>query len=166
MLRLSTNGLILMDGKLAGNYDALRLRAVRRSRSPAHVFRYAVTGGDKVVYFSNLKLVAAADLFTPTPDPDFSVGGSLVGWGRVLGQILKLDFDVVVPGTGPMLARVDLEAFKTRIDTLVSRATGLAKKGVRKDQLTAQLKTDDLGWQFGLTGDQPDRFYADLSQTK
>lgn len=65
-----------------------------------------------------------------------------------------------------MLARVDLEAFKTKIDTLVSRATGLAKRGVQKDQLMAQLKTDDLGWQFGLTGGQPERFYADLSQGK
>lgn len=100
MLRLIADGLILMDGKLAGNCDALRPRAVRRSRSPAHVFRYAVSSGDKVVYFSNFEGVAAGDLFDPTPDPDFSAGGSLVGWGRVPGQILKPDFDVVVPRHG------------------------------------------------------------------
>lgn len=34
--------------------------------------------------------------------------------------------------------------FKTKIDTLVSRATVLVKKGVPEDQLMAQLKTDDL----------------------
>lgn len=89
--------------------------------------------------------------FTPnTPNPDFSAGGSLVGWGPVLAEILKLDFDVVVPGTGPMIARGELEAFKKKIDTLVSRATELIKKGVQKDQLMAQLKTDDLGWRVTL----------------
>jgi len=89
-----------------------------------------------------------------------------VGWGPVLAEVLKLDFDVVVPGTGPTVTRADLQAYKTRIDTLVSRATGLVKNGVPKDQLLAQLKTDDLGWQFSFTGDQLDRFYAELSQTK
>ena len=74
--------------------------------------------------------VAVGDLFTAnTPDPDFASGGSLVGWGPVLAQILKLDFDVVAPSTGPMATRADLEAFKTKIDTLVSRAAGLVKKG-------------------------------------
>ena len=89
-----------------------------------------------------------------------------MNWGPVLAQILKLDFDVVVPSTGPMVSRADLEAFKTRIDTLVSRAAGLVKKGVPKDQLMAQLKTDDLGWRLGLTDDQRDRFFAELSQSK
>jgi cyclase len=130
-------------------------------------FGAAHTSGDTVAYFPDLKVVAVGDLFTPnTPDPDFSGGGSLVGWGPAMAQILKLDFDVVVPSTGPMVTRADLEAFKTRMDTLVSRATELVKKGVAKDQLMAQLKTDDLGWRFSFTGDQLDRFYNELSQTK
>ena len=129
-------------------------------------FGNAHTNGDTVVYFPNLKVVAVGDLFAATPNPDFSAGGSLVGWGPVLAQILKLDFDVVVPGTGPPVTRADLEAFKTKIDTLVSRATGLVKKGVPKDQLMAQLKTDDLGWQLSFTGNQLDRFYSELSVAK
>jgi cyclase len=128
-------------------------------------FGAAHTSGDTVVYFPDLKVVAVGGLFTPdSPDPDFSGGGSLVEWGPVLAQILKLDFDVVAPSEGPMVTRADLEAFKTKIDTLVSRATGLVKKGVPKDQLMAQLKTDDLGWRFNFTGDQLDRFYTELSQ--
>ena len=90
----------------------------------------------------------------------------MVGWGPVLDQILKLDFDVAVPGTGPTVARADLEAFKTKIDTLVSRATLLVKNGVPKDQWMAQLKTDDLGWHLSFTGEQLDSFYAELSETK
>jgi len=129
-------------------------------------FGAARTSGDTVVYFPNLKVVAVGDLFTPdTPTPDFPGGGSLAHWGPVLAQILKLDFDVVVPSAGPMVTRADLETFKTKIDTLVSRATGLVKNGVPKDQLMAQLKTDDLGWRFNFTGNQLDRFYAELSQS-
>jgi glyoxylase-like metal-dependent hydrolase (beta-lactamase superfamily II) len=129
-------------------------------------FGNARTSGDTVVYFPNLKAVAVGDLFSSLPDPDFSAGGSLVGWGPVLDEILKLDFDVVVPGTGPTVSRADLEAFKTKIDTVVSRAMALVKKGVSKNQLMAQLKTDDLGWRFSFNGRRLDRFYAELAKPK
>jgi cyclase len=130
-------------------------------------FGNAHTNGDTVVYFPNLKVVAVGELFSPnTPNPDFSSGGSLVNWGSVLAQILKLDFDIVVPSTGSMVARADLETFKTKLDTLISRATGLVRQGVPKERLLAQLKTDDLGWQFSFTGDQLDRFYKELCLTK
>ena len=130
-------------------------------------FGRAHTSGDTVVYFPHLKVVAVGDLFTPgTPEPDFSAGGSLVNWGPVLSRILELDFDVVVPSSGPMVTRADLEAFKGRIDTLTSRARALVQKGVAKDQLMAELKTDDLGWRLSLTGEALDRFYAELSQAK
>jgi cyclase len=236
LLRLSGNGLILVDGKLPGNYEAILAQAAKLSFSDqpirvlittdhqenhtgnnaqflaagtqiiaheneklnqtnyhpsgedaapptitydhdytlrlggveAHLMHFgnARTSGDTVVYFPNLRVVAVGDLFAPTPNPDFSAGGSLVDWGPVLAEILKLDFDVVVPGTGPMVDRAELETFKTKIDTLVSRATGLVKKGVPKNRLMAQLKTDDLGWRFSFTGGQLDRFYAELSRTK
>lgn len=128
-------------------------------------FGQAHTDGDTVVYFPNLKVVAVGELFASTPNPDFSAGGSLVNWGPVLGQILKLDFDTVVPGTGTAASRADLEKFKTKIDTLVSNAKALVKRGVPKEQLMAQLETDDLGWHFNFTPDQLDRFYDELSRT-
>jgi glyoxylase-like metal-dependent hydrolase (beta-lactamase superfamily II) len=130
-------------------------------------FGNAYTGGDTVVYFPNLKVVAVGDLFTPnTPDPDFSGGGSLVDWGPVLVQILKLDFDVVVPSKGPMITRDDLVAFKTKIEILVSRARALVNKGVPKEQLLPRLNTEDFGWRLTFTPDDLDRFYAELSSNK
>jgi cyclase len=232
VLRLSANGLILVDGKLPGNYDALRARAKKISDQPfraliltgcdesstgtnakfvehgSHIvaqenvkqnlaacnlsgdamapaivtygstyqihlggieaqvlhFGNAYSNSDTVVYFPNLKVVAVGDLFSAKPAPDFAAGGSLVGWGAVLAQVLKLDFDVAIPSTGPAITRADLEAFKTKIDTMVARATGLVKQGVPKDQLMAQLKTADLGWQLTFSGDQLDSFYAELSR--
>lgn len=234
VLRLSANGLILVDGKLAGSYDALSAQVERISKQPVRAliltdcdqsrtgtnvkflengtpivvqenaksnlasynsaaekaatpivtyareyrihlggveaqllhFGNAQSNSDTVVYFPNLKVVAVGDLFASTPNPDFSKGGSLVDWGPVLAQVLKLDFDVAIPATGPAVGRADVEAFKTKIDTLVSRAAGLINKGVPKDQLMGQLKTADLGWQLSFAPDQVERFYAELSRTE
>jgi glyoxylase-like metal-dependent hydrolase (beta-lactamase superfamily II) len=81
----------------------------------------ARTSGDAVVYFPDLKVVAVGDLLTrAAPHPDAGDGGSLAGWAKVLGQVLSLDFDTVVPGEGPIATRADLAAFKVRIDKLVS----------------------------------------------
>lgn len=126
----------------------------------------AHSNDDTVVYFPNLKVVAVGDLVTPnTPIPDFAGGGSLVDWGSVLAQILKLDFDVVVPSTGPVVTRDELVAFKTKIDILVSRARRLVESGVRKDQLLARLDANDFGWQFNLTRSHLDRFFTQLSES-
>jgi cyclase len=130
-------------------------------------FGRAHTNGDTVVYFPGLKVVAVGDLFTSgTPEPDFLAGGSLVDWGPVLSRIFELDFDVVVPSQGPTVTRADLEAFKKRIDAQASRAIALVKKGVPKDQLMAELKAGDPGWEMNLTGEALDRFYAELSEAK
>jgi hypothetical protein len=71
-----------------------------------------------------------------------------------------------VPGEGQHISRADLESFKTKIDTLVSRATKLVKAGVQEDQLMSQLKTDDLGWKLNFSQEQIYEFYAELSRVR
>ena len=129
-------------------------------------FGNAHTDGDTAVYFPDLKVVAVGDLYATAPDPDFSAGGSMVGWGPVLARILQLDFDVVVPGTGPILTKSELDSFKKKIDTVVSLATELVKRGVPKDQLMAQLRSDDLGRRLSFSGPQLDAFYTELAKAK
>jgi glyoxylase-like metal-dependent hydrolase (beta-lactamase superfamily II) len=123
--------------------------------------------GDTVVYFRDLKVVAIGDLYTAgAPMPDYAAGGSLVGWDAALARVLDLDFDLVVPSTGPVLTRADLVAFKAKIDTLLQRASALTRDGVAKGDLILRLRTDDLGWNFSLAADDVDRFYADLRQSR
>jgi len=129
-------------------------------------FGNAHTDGDTVVYFPDLKVVAVGDLYATAPNPDFSAGGSMVGWGPVLARILQLDFDVVVPGTGPMVTKSELDTFKKKIDTVVSLATELVKRGVPRDQLMAQIKSDDLGRRLSFSRPQLDSFYAELARAK
>jgi glyoxylase-like metal-dependent hydrolase (beta-lactamase superfamily II) len=130
-------------------------------------FGRAHTGGDSVVYFPDLKVVAVSDVIGGgAPGADFPGGGSLVEWPHVLAEIMKLDWDTCLPGGGKLMTRPEVEAYQTKVDTLVSRARELVKNGTPKDQLMAQLKTDDLGWKLNLAGDRLDAFYDELSKAK
>jgi hypothetical protein len=118
---------------------------------------------DTAVLFPDLKVLAVGDLYTAgAPVPDYAAGGSLAGWAAAVDQLLKLDFDVVVPADGPPVKRADLEAFGAKLHTLTTRAQALVHEGVPKAEMIAKLKTDDLGWRVDVSGDALDRFYAEM----
>ena len=77
----------------------------------------AHTGGDSVVYFPDVKVVATSDAVTTGtqgPLADYAGGGSFAEWTPVLDAMLKLDFDTAVPGAGPVLTKADVQAFRTK----------------------------------------------------
>jgi glyoxylase-like metal-dependent hydrolase (beta-lactamase superfamily II) len=118
-----------------------------------------------VVYFPDLKVVAVSDMITTGmlgPLADYAGGGSFLEWPKVLDGILKLDFDACIPGNGGVLTKADVQAYKTKIETFVSRAKEAVRNGATKDQLMAQVKTDDLGWTPRVPN--VDAFYAELLQ--
>jgi cyclase len=132
-----------------------------------HHFGRAHTSGDTVVYFPDLKVVDLSDTVTTGktgPLIDYAGGGSATDWTNVLAGVLKLDFDAAIPGNGDVLTKADVQAYKTKFDTVISRARELVKKGVPQDQLLAQLKTDDIGWAPRIP--KVDALYAELSESK
>jgi hypothetical protein len=72
----------------------------------------------------------------------------------------------VVPASGPIVGRAELEAFQFKLGKLISRAEDLIRKGIPKNELMAQLKTDDLGWHLSYTGSRLDDFYGELTSGK
>jgi glyoxylase-like metal-dependent hydrolase (beta-lactamase superfamily II) len=115
------------------------------------------SGGDTIVYFPDSKVVMVSDQMTDNaPIVDFANGGSAVGWVPILDGVLALDFETAIPGRGEPKTRAEVEAYRTRFATVVSRAAAAIKAGATREQLAAQVKTDDLGWQF-----QP-AFYGSL----
>ena len=127
----------------------------------------AHTGGDSVVYFPDVKVVATSDAVTTGtqgPLADYAGGGSFAEWTPVLDAMLKLDFDTAVPGAGPVLTKADVQAFRTKFTSVMMRASELVQKGVPKDQLLMQLKTDDIGWAPRVP--QIDPFYEELSKKR
>jgi cyclase len=131
-----------------------------------HHFGRAHTSGDTVVYFPDLKVVCLSDTVTTgKTDPliDYAGGGSATDWTNVLAGVLKLDFDAAIPGNGDVLTKADVQEYKTRFDTMISKARELVRKGVPKDQLLAQLKTDN---EWAPRVPDVDAFYAELSAAK
>jgi cyclase len=123
----------------------------------AHSFGRGHTGDDTMVYFPDLKVVMVSDQITDaTPIVDFANGGSAVEWTQVLDGVLKLDFDMAIPGRGEPKTRAEVEAYRTKFATLIRRASDAIKAGATRDQLAMQVKTDDLGWMFAAA------FYGSL----
>jgi glyoxylase-like metal-dependent hydrolase (beta-lactamase superfamily II) len=115
----------------------------------AHFYGRGHTGDDTMVYFPDLKVVMVSDQMSDaTPIVDFANGGSAVEFTRSLEGVLKLDFDMAIPGRGEPKTRAEVEAFRTRFATVISRASDAIKAGATKDTLAMQVKTDDLGFMF------------------
>jgi glyoxylase-like metal-dependent hydrolase (beta-lactamase superfamily II) len=115
----------------------------------AHSFGRGHTGDDTMVYFPDLKVVMVSDQMTNnSPIVDFANGGSAVEWTQVLDGVLKLDFEMAIPGRGEPKSRDEVLAFRDNFAKLIGRATEAIEAGATRDQLAAQVKTDDLGWQF------------------
>jgi len=113
----------------------------------AHFYGPGHTGDDTMVYFPDLKVVMVSDQMTDAnPIVDFANGGSAVDWNKSLDGVLKLDFDMAIPGRGEPKTRAEVEAFRTKFATLLSRASDAIKAGATRETLAMQVKTDDLGW--------------------
>ncbi|MEO8127909.1 MAG: MBL fold metallo-hydrolase [Bryobacteraceae bacterium] len=114
----------------------------------AHHYGRGHTNGDSVIYFPAHRVLHTGDLFVNgAPLIDYANGGSGVAWTATLDEALKLDFDRVIPGHGPIMKRADLIAWKTSFEKVRERITKLKRDGKDAKTAAAQLKMDDLpGW--------------------
>jgi glyoxylase-like metal-dependent hydrolase (beta-lactamase superfamily II) len=109
----------------------------------------AHTSGDTFVYFPDLKAVHTGDvLMDGAPFIDYRAGGSAVEWVKTLYNLLKLDFDTVIPGHGQIFTKQYAREYVQKFETMNQRMKDLVKEGVPRDRdrLIAGLKLDDLGW--------------------
>jgi glyoxylase-like metal-dependent hydrolase (beta-lactamase superfamily II) len=144
--------------------------SIGKVKAKAYHFANAHTGGDAVVYFSDVKVIALGDEFVAQPpNADYPMGGSVLGWSKALNDALKLDWDTAIPGHGndPM-TRADVMAFQKKIDAIGKKAIELRKKGVAKDQIRAQIQAEVpemAPWTMnGLVNDMRlDAFYDELT---
>jgi cyclase len=154
--------------KANNTYGEDREVKLGNATAKGYYFGRGHTNGDTFVYFPDLRVVATGDMFVAqAPNADYPFGGSAVEWVKTLDKLLKLDFDTAIPGHGndPM-TRADVQAFRDKMNTLVTRAQQAVKSGTPKEQLLASIKTDDIGWNVNTPQwSQParlDPFYAEL----
>jgi cyclase len=123
-------------------------------------FGQSHTDGDVVVYFPEHGVLAAGDMFTYGNDVpqliDYAGGGSARAWSRTLDEVLRLDFDTVVPGHGPITSKNELANFRDSTIRLRNRTRELLSGGASRDDVEQMLRREfywgDLHVGRGLDG--------------
>ena len=123
------------------------------------------TGGDAVIFFPELKVIHTGDLFLTRPALpyiDYANGGSALEWTKALDEVLKLDFDTIIPGHGPLSDRAGLLKWQADFTAMRSRIGGMVRQGKSKDEISQTL-VKDFGWPAGgLAVQQVDAFIAEM----
>lgn len=115
---------------------------------PAHA------SGDIAVYFPAQRIVAAGDIIYGSGElaVDAIDGkGSLRAMLARVDDLLKLDFDVAMPGHGDnVMTREEVMLYRKRLATFIRRGEAAVRKGVPPSGLRNAMRSDDLG--FRLVG--------------
>ena len=127
------------------------------------------TGGDAVIYFPEQKAIHTGDLFLTRPTQpyiDYANGGSAIEWTTALDEVLKLDFDTIIPGHGPLSDRAGLVKWRADFETMRNRIQGMVHQGKSKDEVSQTL-TKDFGWPVGgLAIGQVDAFISEMKSAR
>ena len=129
------------------------------------------TNGDTVIYFPDLKTVHTGDLIIDgMPVIDYDAGGSAIEFVKTIDNLLKMDFDTMIPGHGRVMKKDDVRAYRARFAEMNRRMSELARKKVPKDKVQAQLKLDDLGWGDSVStsawATSIDRYYDEMANAQ
>ena len=104
------------------------------------------TNGDAIIYFPALRTIHTGDLMAgKTPLIDYPGGGSVVEWTKTLDGAMKLDFDTVIPGHGPVTDRAGLLAYRNNVEKLRNRAAGLVREGKSQEEV-GKVMIAEFGW--------------------
>jgi glyoxylase-like metal-dependent hydrolase (beta-lactamase superfamily II) len=123
------------------------------------------TNGDVFIYFPEVNAVHTGDMFltsTSTLQPyiDYANGGTALQWPATLDSVLKMDFDAVIPGHGPLSNRAGMMRWQSTFKTMLDRVRVMVKEGRSKDAI-AQMLVKDYEFQPAAI-DQLDALLAEL----
>jgi glyoxylase-like metal-dependent hydrolase (beta-lactamase superfamily II) len=80
-----------------------------------------------------------------SPLIDYGGGGSLKEWAATLDGAMKLDFDTVIPGHGPVAKKADMLTFRNNVEKLRMEVTGMIRQNKSRDEI-AKVMTTKYGW--------------------
>ncbi len=118
----------------------------------AHHLGRGHTNGDAVILFPSERVLHTGDLFVNGSAPfiDYSAKGSIVEWDKTLDRVLALDFDIVIPGHGPVAKKADLVKWRNSIAELRVRTkkacAGGAADAVKRLDLSGLNMDNSLGF--------------------
>ena len=156
----------MIKGKLPGVPQVTYSDEIRIAQADKEVIGYHFgrchTDGDTFVYFPALRVLATGDCITTgngqgEPNPptssriniDYNNGGSLREAIKTVEQVLKVDFDTVVPGHGPLVKKADIARWHQGLQRLQTRVSAALREGKGKqdvsDILVKEFEWDATG---------------------
>jgi glyoxylase-like metal-dependent hydrolase (beta-lactamase superfamily II) len=117
-----------------------------------HMFQ-AHTDGDIYVFFPGPNILMAGDVVSVGSYPilDYSTHGWIGGMTNASRDLLQIvDAQTrIIPGTGPIQSRADLQAQFDMLTTVRQRLAGFMKKGFGSDDMIAAKPTADFDAKWG-----------------
>jgi glyoxylase-like metal-dependent hydrolase (beta-lactamase superfamily II) len=113
----------------------------------------AHTDGDIYVYLRRQNVLMAGDVLSVGRYPvlDYCTGGWIVGMRDATQKLLDLSNDqtCIVPGTGPVQTRADLQAEHNMLSTLQDKVWALMRKGMTASEILAAEVSADFDAKWG-----------------
>jgi cyclase len=110
------------------------------------------TRGDTVVHFPGARVIAMGDLLTTTEEIPLIVnypdGGSWMDWRKSVDEILKFDFDIAIPGHGPMVTKQHVATIRSRMSAIMDRVRAMNRERKTQQEITAAL-VKEFNWGMG-----------------
>jgi glyoxylase-like metal-dependent hydrolase (beta-lactamase superfamily II) len=104
------------------------------------------TRGDTVVYFPALRVIVLGDLLTTNdlqpPIVNYGDGGSWTDWTTSMNEVLKMDFDVAIPGHGPMVTKNQVAAIRDKFVAIQQRVRSLNREKKTQEEIAATLMNE------------------------
>ena len=110
------------------------------------------TRGDTIVYFPAERVISMGDLLTTSEQipliVNYGDGGTWMDWSRSIDEILKLDFDVAIPGHGPMVTKAQIVTIRNRMEKIFERVRALNREKKNQEEITQAL-VKEFNWGAG-----------------
>ena len=71
--------------------------------------------------------------------------GSAIEWTKTLDGVLKLDFDTVIPGHGPISKKADLEKYRAGFERMQTSIRNMTRQAKGRDDVLKMLVSDLVG---------------------
>jgi cyclase len=119
----------------------------------AQLFQYrGHTRGDTVVYFPADRVLCAGDLVTTAdtipPIVNYPDGGTWMDWSNSIDEILKMDFDLLIPGHGPVVNKARLVEIRNKMVAIRERVRAMVRDKKTQDEIS-QTIVKEFGWGQG-----------------
>jgi len=110
------------------------------------------TRGDTIVYFPADRVVALGDLLTTAETiamiVNYPDGGNWTDWRNSMDQILKMDFDLAIPGHGPVVTKAQVAELRNKMVAVQERLRAMNREKKSQEEITQTL-IKEFNWGTG-----------------